>query len=77
MMSRLVGSVGDSVAVRIVEEGNPRVATLVLGPVVGRTTQFGNLPPIPVAVSMDSIEVPNASGGRRLPVLRWSAWFPV
>ncbi len=77
MMSRLAGSVGESVAMRIVERGRARVVTLVRGPVTGRTTQFGNLPPIPVEASMDSADVQTSLGAMRVPVLRWSAWFPV
>ena len=77
MMSRLAGGAGDSVAMRIVDGGRARVVALVRGPVTGRTTQFGNLPPIPVEASMDSTDVQTSTGARRVPVLRWSAWFPV
>ena len=77
MMSRLAGSVGESVALRIVERGRARDVTVLRGPVTGRTTQFGNLPPIAVEASMDSTDVQSATGARRVPVLHWSAWFPV
>lgn len=76
---RLGGFVGDSVrlTLRAPRARRGRSLTLALAPIEGRSTQFGNLPPMVVVASLDSVRVRAASGATMIPVIGFSAWFPV
>lgn len=76
---RLGGSVGDTARLTLRAPGARRAAPLALAltPLEGRSTQFGNLPPMVVRSSRDSVRVVTVGGERMVPVIGFSAWFPV
>ncbi len=76
--NRLSGTEGDTVRFTYraprARRGTPVV--LVLRPIEGRSTQFGNLPPMVVRVTHDSVRVRTASGQRWIPFVGFNAWLP-
>jgi carboxyl-terminal processing protease len=76
-MSRLGRSTGDTTTLTLVgADGTPRRAVLVHTPLAGTLTRYGNLPPLIVRTSRDSVPVTSASGPVTVPVIHFSAWFP-
>lgn len=77
--NRLSGNVGDTVrfTVRAPRARRESRHALALSPLDGRSTQFGNLPPMLVRTTRDSVSVRAASGRQMVPVIGLSAWFPV
>ena len=74
VLARLGGDVGDSSEVTIRDAGGvTRTHWLQRVPMTGHLTQMGNLPPIVVSATHDSIAV---GRGRFATVIRLSAWFP-
>ena len=74
VLARLGGDVGDSSEITIRDAGGvTRTHWLQRVPMAGRLTQMGNLPPIVVSATHDSIAV---GRGRFATVIRLSAWFP-
>jgi len=75
VLARLGGTAGDSIRVtRFDARGARHTRWLVRAPMEGRRTQFGNLPPIVVTSSRDSVSV---GSGRFATVLTFSTWLPV
>ena len=77
--NRLGGRVGDTVRLTLRAPRGRRETpvALALGPIEGRSTQFGNLPPMVVRTTRDSVRVRTARGARMVPVIGLSGWFPV
>lgn len=72
--ARLGGSAGDTVALSVAEPGGaPRRHALSLEPLRGQLTQFGNLPPVVVRATADSVDI---GAPRRAPVVSFTAWLP-
>lgn len=77
-MSRLGGSTGDTVRLTIrADDGSARPLVLVRTPLSGRIQQYGNLPPMSVRASLDSVAVRTAHGTVQIPVVHFSSWFPI
>lgn len=75
--SRLGRATGDTTALTVRgPDGATRRVTLVHTPLRGTVTRYGNLPPIVVRTSRDSVEVRAASGLVTVPVIHFSSWFP-
>lgn len=73
MSGALQGQAGDTVAVELEDpSGRAQSTTLVLRPVQGQMTRFGNLPPMEVRVEQDTV----AAGGRRIGVIALNIWMP-
>ncbi len=78
MSSRLDGSLGDTVKVTTRQlTGRSGGGVLVLGPLEGRVSRFGNLPPIVIRVSLDSTTLNTPRGTAQIPIIAFSNWFPV
>lgn len=78
MMSQLGGSLGDTITVTTRQlDGRVGGGVLVLGPVAGRVSRYGNLPPIVVRASLDSTLVNTPSGTAQIPIIAFSNWFPL
>lgn len=78
MISRMNGSVGDTVKVATRQQnGGAGGGALVMGPVEGRVSRFGNLPPIVIRSSLDSTPVNTSRGTAQIPIIAFSNWFPV
>ncbi len=78
ILSRLDGSLGDSLKVTTRKlDGQAGGGVLVLGPVEGRVTRFGNLPPLVIRVSLDSTTVDTPNGTAQVPIIAFSNWFPL
>lgn len=78
MMSLLDGSVDDTLKVTTrTLEGRAAGGVLVLGPQEGRTSRYGNLPPMVVRASLDSTSIRTPSGNAQIPIISFSGWFPV
>lgn len=76
--ARLDGALGDTVRVRTRQlDGRDGGGALVLGPQEGRLSRFLNLPPMMVRASLDSTPVRNAGATSYVPIIAFSAWFPV
>ena len=77
-MSRLAGRVGDTLRLTLTRTVAGRQSagahTLVRAPLSGRATRVGNLPPMVIRASIDSVPL---GDGRFAPVIGFSAWFPV
>lgn len=77
-MSQLGGSAGDTVKFTLrADDGRTRALALVRTPLAGRIQQYGNLPPMAVRATLDSITVTTASGAVQVPVVHFSSWFPI
>ena len=76
--NRLSGSAGDTVrfTLRAPRARRDTRVVLVLDALEGRSTQFGNLPPMIVRTVHDSVRVRTASGTRTIPLVGFSAWLP-
>ena len=73
-LGSLVGEAGDRLPVMVQgTRGRPRAVTLALTPITARMTQVGNLPPMPVSASRDSLAI---RGGGWVAMVRFSSWFP-
>lgn len=76
-MSRVRQNTGDTAVLTVKgDRGAAHTVRLAHTPIAGQLTRWGNLPPIVVRVTHDSVRL----GGRRspmIPVIHWSAWFPV
>jgi carboxyl-terminal processing protease len=78
MTSQLDGSLGDTITVATRQlNGRAGGGVLVLGPLEGRVSRFGNLPPIVIRVSLDSTPVSTPRGTAQIPIIAFSNWFPV
>ncbi len=74
VISRLAGQSEDTVRVSVRDaRGRARTHRLVRVPLAGQLTRFGNLPPLVVAATGDSVAL---GGGRFAPVISFTAWFP-
>ena len=74
LAAELGGPVGAALPARFVDAGGRvRKLRLVLRPVRGVTTQFGNLPPMLVAAEHERVRAP---GGASAGVIRFNYWFP-
>ncbi len=77
-MSQLGGSTGDTVRLTLrLDDGSPRALTLVRATLAGRVQQYGNLPPLAVRASLDSVPVRTTRGLVQIPVVHFSSWFPI
>lgn len=77
-MSQLGGSSGDTVRLTLrADDGRSRPLVLVRTPLAGRIQQYGNLPPLAVRASLDSVSVTTARGAVQVPVVHFSSWFPI
>jgi carboxyl-terminal processing protease len=73
-LGSLMGDAGDRLPVMVQgTRGRPRRVTLELTPITARMTQFGNLPPMLVTASRDSLAL---GRGGWVAVVRFSSWFP-
>lgn len=77
--NRLGGTLGDTVrlSLRAPRARREMRVALALEPIEGRSTQFGNLPPMVVRTKRDSVPVRTARGAKMIPVVGLSGWFPV
>jgi carboxyl-terminal processing protease len=76
--SRLGRATGDTTTLALIgADGAPQRAVLVHTPLAGSLTRYGNLPPLVVRTTRDSVQVTSASGPVSVPVIHFSAWFPV
>lgn len=74
VLARLGGDVGDSTRISFRDaNGTARTRWLVRVPMTGRLTQMGNLPPIVVSATRDSVAL---GRGRFAAVVGFTAWFP-
>ncbi len=75
---RLAGPTGDTARLTL-RDPNDRTAryALVRTPLAGQTTRFGNLPPMVVRSKLDSVTIGDGGAARQIPVVYFSAWFPV
>lgn len=74
-IARLAGSTGDTVRVTVRDaSGDVRTHALERAPLAGQLTRFGNLPPMVVRSSGDSVAL---GDGRQATVITFSGWFPV
>jgi carboxyl-terminal processing protease len=76
--SQLSGAEGDTV--RLTYQA-PRArrgtsVALALQAIEGRSTQFGNLPPMVVRATRDSVSVRTARGPQWIPLVAFNAWMP-
>lgn len=77
-MSQLGGSTGDTVRLTLrSDDGGAQPLTLVRSPLSGRIQQYGNLPPMSVRASLDSVAVTTPHGAVQVPVVHFSSWFPI
>lgn len=77
-MSRLGRATGDTTTITLIgADGAPQRAVLVHTPLSGTLTRYGNLPPLLVRTTRDSVQVTSASGPVSVPIIHFSAWFPV
>jgi len=78
MLSLLDGSVGDTIKVTTRQlDGRAGGGGLVLGPMAGRVSRYGNLPPMVIRASLDTTAVRTPSGMLQVPIIAFSGWFPV
>lgn len=78
MVSRMEGTRGDTVTVRTRGlDGRGRGGALVLGPALGKLSIYANLPPMMIRASLDSTSLRTPSGTAQIPIIGFSAWFPV
>lgn len=71
-------ALGDTAEYGIVDaRGNARRVKLVHGAATGTITRFGNLPPQVLHTSSEMVSVGPWWRRRQVPVIHWSAWFPV
>lgn len=76
-MSRLGRTTGDTTTLTVLgADGTPRRAVLVHTPLAGTLTRFGNLPPLVVRTTRDSVQVVTARGPVVVPIIHFSSWFP-
>lgn len=77
-MGRLRQSVGDTIRITVRNAaGEMLVRSLVHRPVDGQITRYGNLPPLVMRVVTDTVTVGRGRRAVRVPVLHFSAFFPV
>lgn len=57
--------------------GRPRQLALAHIPLSGQLTRFGNLPPQVIRVTLDTVTAGRGRQAVGIPVVSWSAWFPV
>jgi carboxyl-terminal processing protease len=77
-MSRVRQSTGDTAVLTVQgDRGAPRTVRLAHAPIAGQITRYGNLPPLAVRVTHDSVRVGRGRRSAMIPVIHWSAWFPV
>jgi carboxyl-terminal processing protease len=76
-MSQLGGTAGDTARLTVRGDAEARQVMLVRTPLSGRITQYGNLPPLAVRASHDSVTVRTATRALHVPVVHFSSWFPV
>lgn len=77
-MSRVRQATGDTAVLTVQgERGAARTVRLEHVPIAGQLTRFGNLPPLVVRVTHDSVRVGSGRRSAMVPVIHWSAWFPV
>lgn len=75
VLSRLGGQVGDSTRLSFRDgSGRHRSRMLVRIPMRGRLTQMGNLPPMVVSATLDSLSI---GRGQHAALIAFSAWLPV
>jgi carboxyl-terminal processing protease len=72
--AQLSGSVGDTVRLDVGGAEKLATRTIVLGPVRGQMSRFGNLPPLNAIVDAREMAGP---GSRRIGVISFSVWLPV
>ncbi len=74
VLGRLAGRSEDTLRITLRDaRGRARTHRLVRAPLAGQLTRFGNLPPLVVASTGDSVAL---GGGRFAPVIAFTAWFP-
>lgn len=71
MISRLAGDAGDTARVRL---AGGRTLAITRAELAGRATRFGSLPPMVVRSNTRTLTL---RGGATVPVIVFSAWFPV
>ncbi len=77
-MSRVRQGTGDTAVLTVQDQrGTERVVQLEHTPIAGQLTRYGNLPPLVVRVTHDSVRVGSGRRSAMVPVIHWSAWFPV
>lgn len=77
-MSRVRQSTGDTAVLTVQgDRGAARTLRLEHTPISGQLTRYGNLPPLVVRVTHDSVRVGRGRRSAMIPVIHWSAWFPV
>lgn len=77
-MARVRQSVGDTAILTVQgDRGAARTIRLAHTPIAGQITRYGNLPPLAVRVTHDSVRVERGGRSAMIPVIHWSAWFPV
>jgi carboxyl-terminal processing protease len=77
-MSRVRQSTGDTAVLTVQgDRGAARTVRLTHTPIAGQMTRYGNLPPLVVRVTHDSVRVGRGRRSAMIPVIHWSAWFPV
>ncbi len=75
--ARVHKNTGDTVRVALVDaRGRPQEILLVHTPLAGQLSRYGNLPPIIVRVTHDSVRVGRGRRATMVPVIGWSGWFP-
>jgi carboxyl-terminal processing protease len=76
--ARMSGASGDTARFTL-RVGRRRATPYALArtPLAGESTRFGNLPPIVVRTVVDSVQVRRGRRALNIPVLTFSAWFPV
>lgn len=76
--SRLGGPQGDTIRLTVGDTpAEARTVHIVRGPLEGRISQFGNLPPLSVRATLDSVAVATAGGSSAVPLVYFSGWFPI
>ena len=74
VLARLGGQVGDSTRLTFSDRsGSLRTQSLVRIPMTGRLTQMGNLPPMVVSATLDSVSI---GRGQQATLIAFSAWLP-
>ena len=77
-IARLGRSVGDTARLTVLEaDGSAREVVLVHTSLEGQLTRYGNLPPLVVRTTLDTVRVDAANGVVLVPHIHFSAWFPV
>lgn len=76
--SRLGGPQGDTIRLTVGDTPEQaRTVHIVRGPLEGRISQFGNLPPLSVRATLDSVAVTAAGRATTVPLVYFSGWFPI